>query len=103
MTSIYISHKIQEVLNLSDTVTIIRDGKTIHAAPTADMNEKRIISMMVGRDFSNRFPERVRQKTDQVILEVENWSLTRPGRLANTHSRASASSCTAEKFSVLLV
>ena len=34
--------------------------------------------MMVGRDFSNRFPERKRQKTDQVILEVKNWSLTKP-------------------------
>jgi D-xylose transport system ATP-binding protein len=78
VTSIYISHKIQEVLNLSDTVTIIRDGKTVHTAPTEDMNEKRIISMMVGRDFSNRFPERRRQKTGEVILEVKDWTLTRP-------------------------
>ena len=78
VTSIYISHKIQEVLKLSDTVTIIRDGKTVHTAPTTELNEKRIVSMMVGRDFSNRFPERKRQKTDQVILEVKNWSLTRP-------------------------
>ncbi len=79
VTSIYISHKIQEVLNLSDTVTIVRDGKTVHSAPTVDMNEKKIISMMVGRDFSNRFPERRRQKTGEVILEVKDWSLTRPG------------------------
>ena len=78
VTSIYISHKIQEVLKMSDTVTIIRDGKTVHTAPTAEMNEKRIVSMMVGREFSNRFPERKRQRTGEVILEVNNWSLTRP-------------------------
>jgi D-xylose transport system ATP-binding protein len=79
VTSIYISHKIQEVLQLSDTVTILRDGKTVHTAPTAELNERRIVSMMVGREFSNRFPERKRQKNDQVILDVKNWSLTRPG------------------------
>jgi D-xylose transport system ATP-binding protein len=78
VTSIYISHKIQEVLKLSDTVTVIRDGKTIHTAPTVELNEKRIISMMVGRDFSNRFPERKHQKTDQVVLDVKNWTLARP-------------------------
>jgi D-xylose transport system ATP-binding protein len=77
VTSIYISHKIQEVLKLSDRVTVIRDGKTVATAPTSELNEKRIVSMMVGRDFTNRFPERKYQKTDQVILDIKNLTLAR--------------------------
>jgi D-xylose transport system ATP-binding protein len=78
VTSIYISHKIQEVLDIADRVTVIRDGTIINTSDTVELNEKKIISMMVGRDFSNRFPKRNHQKTDRVIMEVRNWSLKKP-------------------------
>jgi len=81
ITSIFISHKIQEVLKISDTVTVIRDGKTINTLSNYELNEKGIISMMVGRDFSHRFPERKYQKTDQLIMEVKNWKLAKPKSL----------------------
>lgn len=76
ITCIYISHKIEEVLNITDTLTIMRDGKTIETSSTSDMNEKKIISLMVGRDFSDRFPKRSEKKPGEILLEVKDLNLT---------------------------
>lgn len=75
VTSIYISHKIQEVMRISDTITVFRDGKMVNSLPTKLLDEKKIISMMVGREFSNRFPERTSQVKDKCVLEVRHLSL----------------------------
>ncbi len=53
---IYISHKMDEVLKISDTVTIMRDGQWIGTNPTRDMDVDTLIQMMVAREMSNRFP-----------------------------------------------
>ncbi|MEC0124684.1 multiple monosaccharide ABC transporter ATP-binding protein [Paenibacillus pabuli] len=73
---ILISHKLNEVSKVSDSVTILRDGKTIE---TLDMKkdmvtEDRIISGMVGRDLTSRYPERHAQ-IGEVILEVKDWTV----------------------------
>jgi len=67
---IYISHKMEEILEISDEVTIMRDGLWISTDNAKDLTTDMIINMMVGRDLSNRFPEKT-NKPKEVILEVE--------------------------------
>lgn len=55
---IYISHKMEEILEISDEVTVMRDGRKIGTWPAAELTTDIIISKMVGRDLTNRFPER---------------------------------------------
>jgi methyl-galactoside transport system ATP-binding protein len=68
---IYISHKMEEILKISDEVTIMRDGQWIATKNAKDLTTDLIINMMVGRDLSNRFPEKI-NKPGKVILEVKN-------------------------------
>lgn len=55
---IYISHKMEEVFDLSDYITILRDGKTIKTAPASEFKESDVITMMVGREVDNIYPKR---------------------------------------------
>ncbi len=68
---VYISHKMEEILRISDDVTVMRDGGWVFTGKAKDMNIDQIISLMVGRDMSHRFPERTHKPTDKVILKVE--------------------------------
>lgn len=71
---IYISHKMEEILRISDEVTIMRDGKYVGTWQSKDIDEDFIIRNMVGRDLSNRFPERTHKPSDEVVLEVKNFT-----------------------------
>ncbi|MBP1999619.1 methyl-galactoside transport system ATP-binding protein [Paenibacillus shirakamiensis] len=68
---IYISHKMEEILQISDDVTIMRDGKKIGTWPSCEMTTDLIISKMVGRDLSSRFPDRD-NIPGEVILKADN-------------------------------
>jgi methyl-galactoside transport system ATP-binding protein len=70
---IYISHKMEEILKISDEVTIMRDGQWIATKHAKELTTDLIINLMVGRDLSNRFPEKI-NKPGKVILKVENLS-----------------------------
>lgn len=70
---IYISHKMEEILRISDDVTIMRDGTWIATKPAKDLTMDEIIKLMVGRELTNRFPEKTNQPGD-VILDVKNLS-----------------------------
>lgn len=72
---IYISHKMEEISKISDDVTIMRDGKWITTRRTAELTTDEIINLMVGRDLTNRFPEK-KNSPGNVILEVENFTGT---------------------------
>lgn len=80
MTSILISHKLKELLKVSDTITILRDGKTIDTYNIKEqgITEKRIIKDMVGRDLSNLFPDRVYNIQDEIVFEIKKWSAFHP-------------------------
>ncbi len=67
---IYISHKMEEILEISDEVTIMRDGKYIDTLDAKDATTDGIIKLMVGRDLSDRFPK-LTNTPKEVILEVE--------------------------------
>ena len=70
---IYISHKMEEILRICDTVTVMRDGKHIKTAPASELDIDKIISLMVGRDMDERFPEKT-NTPGKVYLRVENLS-----------------------------
>jgi len=77
LTSILISHKLNELEGVADTVTIIRDGKTIETIPAAEMSEDRIIKGMVGREILDRYPKRD-ARPGEVRLEVKNLNAYHP-------------------------
>jgi rhamnose transport system ATP-binding protein len=68
---IYISHKLTEVFELADRVTVLRDGQYIGTKNVKDTNERELISMMVGRTIENLFPKQD-AKIGKVVLEVKN-------------------------------
>ena len=70
---IYISHKMEEILRISDEVTIMRDGKWIATKPASELTMDEIIKLMVGRELTNRYPEKD-NKIGDVLLKVENLS-----------------------------
>lgn len=70
---IYISHKMEEILRISDEVTIMRDGKWIATRPSAELTMDEIIRLMVGRELTNRYPPKD-NKIGEVLLEVENMT-----------------------------
>ncbi|MER9919373.1 MULTISPECIES: multiple monosaccharide ABC transporter ATP-binding protein [unclassified Mesorhizobium] len=77
MTSILISHKLNEINRVADKVTVIRDGRTIETLAKEDISEDRIITSMVGRSLDDRYPPR-EPKIGEVVFEVKNWSVYHP-------------------------
>ncbi|MBD5462327.1 MAG: ATP-binding cassette domain-containing protein [Lachnospiraceae bacterium] len=79
MTSIIISHKLNEVSYVADKITVIRDGSTIETLDKNkdDISESRIIKGMVGRELSDRFPKR-EPHIGEVMMEVKNWNVYHP-------------------------
>lgn len=73
---IYISHKMDEVFRISDTLTILRDGQFVASQPAKDLDNEKLIKLMVGREITEIFPEINAQK-GSVILKVEK--LTKKG------------------------
>jgi putative multiple sugar transport system ATP-binding protein len=85
ITSIMISHKLNEIEQISDRITILRDGRTIETLDVTQgaVDEDRIIQGMVGRDLEHRFPEHTPQ-IGEVLFEVRDWTVMHP----QDHSRA---------------
>lgn len=71
MSIIYISHKMEEILQISDDITVFRDGKWVATEPASEMDNNKIIALMVGRELTDRFPDKVNEP-EEVILEVNN-------------------------------
>ena len=71
---VYISHRMQEIFNICDKITILRDGKLVGVEEVSDANENRIISLMVGRELSDIFDREPNADLGKPILEVRNLS-----------------------------
>ena len=83
ITSIIISHKLNEIEAIADSVTILRDGRSIETldVKATETTEDRIINGMVGRDLDHRFPERTPHETEvgtAPALEIRNWTVHHP-------------------------
>ena len=70
---VYISHKMEEILRISDEVTVMRDGQTVATEPAKEMTVDKIIRLMVGRELTRRFPEKT-NRPGEVLLEVRGLS-----------------------------
>ena len=68
---IYITHKMEEIFKIADDVTVMRDGKVVGSFPVAELNHDKLISLMVGRDLTHRFPP-VESAIGEICLEVKN-------------------------------
>lgn len=67
---VYISHKMDEILRISDDITVMRDGVWVATEPAAQMTMDRIIKLMVGRELTNRFPPKDNVISKEVSLCV---------------------------------
>lgn len=82
---IYISHKIDEILKISDEITIMRDGKLIGTWPSTEMTTDTIVSRMVGREMNNRFPLKIHKVGNKDYLRVENFTSANPNSFRNVN------------------
>lgn len=71
---IYVSHRLDEVFEICDSVTVLRDGKHIETAPTATFSRERLIKQMVGRDIHHLYPEKEALPDGQMALEITDLS-----------------------------
>ena len=80
VTSIMISHRLKEVVNIADTITVLRDGATICSmeATGGKVAEGEIIKHMVGREIDNVYPKREKIEPGEVALELKNWTVFDP-------------------------
>ena len=80
VTCVMISHRLKEVIQIADTVTVLRDGRTICTldARKGEVTEAVLIKNMVGREITNIYPERSHEAPGEVMLEVKNWSAYSP-------------------------
>lgn len=67
----YVSHRLGEVLELSDRITVLRDGRRIATLPTREVDEAQIVRMMVGRELRAQYPKEPVERGD-VVLRVED-------------------------------
>ncbi|MDR0284149.1 MAG: ATP-binding cassette domain-containing protein, partial [Propionibacteriaceae bacterium] len=89
LTSIMISHKLNEIAAVADAITVIRDGRVVENIDVTDgkVNEDRIIRGMVGRDLESRFPEHT-PNIGEAFFEVRDWTVEHPfipGKLVCDH------------------
>ncbi|WP_136810457.1 sugar ABC transporter ATP-binding protein [Desulfosediminicola flagellatus] len=73
VTCLYISHKLEEVFDITDRVTVFRDGEVVGTKKTSETSTNEIIAMMVGREMTERFPV-AKRSPKEVVLEVEGLS-----------------------------
>src|SRR3954470_18287169 len=81
ITVIYVSHRMEEIFRLCDTVSVLRDGKHVATEPIAATNPERVIQQMVGREVTAARPAHLDRELGAEILRVEN--LSSPGKFSN--------------------
>lgn len=77
MTCVFISHRLGEVMEIADTITVMRDGKTIVTRSVEEMSEEQMIAYMVGREMKQLFPK-VPHTAGETVLEVREWTVDDP-------------------------
>ncbi|MCA9979756.1 MAG: ATP-binding cassette domain-containing protein [Anaerolineales bacterium] len=90
VTCIMITHKLKEVLDVADSVTVLRDGQTIRTLDmhTEDVTEQVLIKHMVGREIDNIYPKRDHVRSEDVVLTVNNWNVYDSSRDRNVLKNA---------------
>jgi ribose transport system ATP-binding protein len=79
---IYISHRMEEIFDIADHVTVMRDGRKVGTYKISEVDESKLIELMVGRELSNVFyRDRSKVKVGNIVLEIKN--LTKKGHFEN--------------------
>lgn len=80
VTCIMISHKLKEVIAIADSVTVLRDGMTVRtlSAEAGEISENVLVRHMVGREIDNIYPPHDWTPSEEIVLEVRNWSAYNP-------------------------
>jgi ABC-type sugar transport system ATPase subunit len=78
VTLIYVSHRMDEIFRLCDTITVLRDGRHVSTKPAAELTEAALVEAMIGRPLGEYFPKHLHAVTGTELLRVEG--LTSPGR-----------------------
>ncbi|MDG1896430.1 MAG: sugar ABC transporter ATP-binding protein [Fuerstiella sp.] len=65
---IYISHRLDEIFNIADTITVLRDGRYVGDAPASEMTRQQLIELMVGRSIENEFPKQAAEIGDARLV-----------------------------------
>jgi D-xylose transport system ATP-binding protein len=73
---VYISHKMEEIYALADRITVLRDGKSVHTAPAAELPEDKLITQMVGRSLTGLYPDKPQSIGTDIVLEVKDFEGT---------------------------
>jgi ABC-type sugar transport system ATPase subunit len=74
VTSIYVSHRMEEIFRLCDTVTILRDGAHVATCPASELTQPALVQMMIGRPLEEYFPSHVHARTGDELMRVEHVS-----------------------------
>lgn len=74
VTIVYISHRMEEIFRLTDSITVLRDGQKIATVKTSDTNLDALVKLMVGRELKETYPVRKDCISEDVMLDVQNLS-----------------------------
>src|SRR4029453_9562675 len=81
VTSIYVSHRMEELFRLGDTGTILRDGAQVATRPTTELTQASLVQMMIGRSLAEYFPSHIHAQIGDELLRVDG--LASPGKFEN--------------------
>jgi ABC-type sugar transport system ATPase subunit len=76
VTCVYVSHRMEEIFLLCDTITVLRDGRKVETRPAAEMDKDTLVQLMIGRPVGDYFPEHIGAEPGAEMLRVEG--LTSP-------------------------
>ncbi len=74
ITIVYVSHRMNEIFEICNKITVLRDGEYINTVNTADVTKEDLIEMMIGRKMDEYFPQCVNNKKGEILLEIKNLS-----------------------------
>lgn len=74
---VYISHRLEEIFEIADRVTVLRDGQTVHSCPISEMSRGLLVRKMVDRELSQLYGQHRSHATDEVQLSVRGLGLKR--------------------------
>ncbi|MGD0059285.1 MAG: sugar ABC transporter ATP-binding protein [Verrucomicrobiia bacterium] len=81
VTAIYVSHRLEEIYRLCDTITVLRDGQHVGTKPVKDLDQGGLVQMMIGRTLDAYFPGHLKADPGEELLRVEN--LSSPGKFTD--------------------
>jgi ribose transport system ATP-binding protein len=74
VTVVYVSHRLDEVLELSDRVTVMKDGRLVGTEDVGAVDKQKLVSMIVGRDLDDVYPDRAEGARREVVMSVRGLS-----------------------------